>query len=189
MFVVSAPAGTGKTTLVQMLKSEFSCVVESVSYTTRRPRGKEVNGEHYNFVTEEEFQEKVKTGDFLEYVQLYTSKYGTSRSLVEQHLNSGNHVILVIDTQGAIKLKGSIDHVSIFISPPSFEELKSRLVERKTDSEVEIERRLKWAKHELEQHVHYDYNIINDDLQTAYDVLRSICIAEEHKITKLNSGE
>ena len=101
IFVVSAPAGTGKTTLTQMLVDEFPCVIESISFTTRKIRGDEVQGVHYNFISKEEFEEKIADGDFLEYAEIYGEYYGTSRSWVESKRNEGKHVVLVIDTQGA----------------------------------------------------------------------------------------
>src|SRR3546814_739586 len=105
-FVISAPAGTGKTTLAQLLTKEFHCVVESISYTTRPPRKGEIPGEYYVFLTDEEFKKKIVAGDFLEYVQLYGNYYGTCREWVFQQLQSGKHVLLTIDTQGALLLKG-----------------------------------------------------------------------------------
>ncbi len=182
LFVLSAPAGTGKTTLVQMLTEEFPCVITSVSFTTREPRPSENQGEHYHFVSVEEFDRKVVSNDFLEYVQLYGHFYGTSNEWVEEQLNTGKHVILVIDTQGALQLMGKVPLCSIFLMPPSPTELRRRLKGRKTESESIIEERLEWANQELERCRYYDYCIINDDLQTAYQVLKSILIAEEHKV-------
>lgn len=184
MFVLSAPAGTGKTTLVQRLVSEFSCVEMSVSFTTRQPREGEVDGVHYNFVTDQEFKRKIAAGDFLEYVQLYGFYYGTSREWVRSRLESGQHVMLVIDTQGAMLLRDQTDAAYIFVAPPSLEELESRLTKRQTESPEVIAERLEWAKHEMEAGLHYDYYIVNDDLDVAYDVLRSILIAEEHTTPK-----
>ena len=103
-FIVSAPAGTGKTTLVQMLTDEFPCVVANISYTTRQPRGDEVHGRDYHFLTVAEFEEKIVAGDFLEHVELYNNYYGTSRRWIESQLDAGKHVVLVIDTQGAALL-------------------------------------------------------------------------------------
>lgn len=181
LFVVSAPAGTGKTTLVQMLVNEFPCVVESISYTTRDPRPQEINGVHYHFVKPEEFKTMVKAGKFLEYVGLYGNFYGTSRDKVLEELDQGKHVILVIDTQGGLQLKGKMDACFIFIKPPSFEELKKRLVNRQTEPLAVVEKRLQWAEKEYEDSKYYDYHIINDDLNIAYQVLKSIIIAEEHR--------
>lgn len=183
-FVISAPAGTGKTTLVSMLHQEFPCVVESVSYTTRKPRSYEIPGVHYHFVTEEEFESKIASNELLEYVRLYGYYYGTSKLWIEQQRQAGKHVILVIDTQGALLLKGKFDAAFIFVVPPSIEELQRRLTLRRTEPPEVIEERLAWVKHELEACRFYDYKIINDDLNTAYQVLRSILIAEEHRLIK-----
>lgn len=182
LFVLSAPAGTGKTTLVNMLAEEFPCVVPSLSFTTRHPRSGEKHGEHYHFISVEEFDQKVVENEFLEYVQLYGHFYGTSKKWVEEQLSIGKHVVLVIDTQGALQLMGKVPLCSIFLMPPSPDELRRRLKGRKTESESIIEERLEWANQELERCRYYDYCIINDDLNTAYQVLKSILIAEEHKV-------
>lgn len=182
VFVVSAPAGTGKTTLVRMLLDEFHHhVVESVSYTTRPPRPNEVPGRDYNFISTEEFQKKIKAGEFLEYAEVFGNYYGTSRKIVEAQQEKGKHVILVIDTQGALQLKNKLEAVFIFISPPSLEELRSRLYRRRSENEEAIEHRLSWAEKEMALAGQYSYHIVNDNLKTAYDALRSILIAEEHK--------
>lgn len=181
LFVISAPAGTGKTTLVHMLQEEFSCVVRSVSYTTRKPRRSEQEGKDYHFVSEPEFLQKLHEGDFLEHAKVFDHYYGTSRSFVEAEQNLGKHVVLVIDTQGAAQLKRQCKATFIFISPPDLKELQSRLSKRKTETDQAIEQRLSWAEREIALASHYDYHIINDHLETAYIVLRSILIAEEHK--------
>lgn len=182
VFIISAPAGTGKTTLVQKLTQEFPCVVASVSYTTRPMRSGEIDQVHYHFVTEEEFKRRIAEGDFLESVQLYGYYYGSSRRWIEEKLAEGKHVLLVIDTQGAQLLRESIQATSIFIAPPSIEELKRRLLQRRTESSELIEKRLLWAKEEMKRQSHYDYLLINDDLTIAYQTLRSILIAEEHRV-------
>jgi guanylate kinase len=179
VFVVSAPAGTGKTTLVRMLSEEFSCVVESVSYTTRQPRAREVEGRDYHFISKEEFQER--RDDFLEYAQVFHDFYGTSKSYVEKEINSGKHVILIIDTQGALQLMGKIEAVFIFISPPNLDELRKRLLSRKSETAEAMEHRLSWAAKEMALVPRYDYHIVNDHLKRAYEILRSILIAEEHR--------
>lgn len=186
VFVLSAPAGTGKTTLVQKLCKEFSCIVQSVSYTTRPRRYNEASGDHYHFVTKETFEKKIVEEEFLEYVKLYNDYYGTSKKWVENKVESGKHVILVIDTQGALQLVDTLDARFIFIAPPSLTELKQRLVIRNTDSKESIAKRLEWAKKELEAAHYYDYLIVNDSLEIAYEVLRSIVIAEEHRVNKLS---
>ncbi len=181
VFVVSAPAGTGKTTLVRMIRQEFNCVVESVSYTTRKPRSNEIHGKDYHFISFEDFEARIREGDFLEHAQVFNHYYGTSRKFVESEQDKGHHVILVIDTQGALQLMGSYTATFIFISPPSLQELRSRLTTRKEDTPEAIEHRLSWAENEISLSNKYDYHIVNDNLQTAYTVLKSILIAEEHK--------
>lgn len=184
-FIVSAPAGTGKTTLVDMLVNEFpSLVIANISYTTRLPRAGEIDGKHYHFIEESAFKKKIEEADFLEYAQLYGFYYGSSRQWVLEQQAQGKHVILVIDTQGAIQLKGKFDATFIFISPPSLEVLKERLSNRKTETPELLEKRLKWALQEMQAIPYYDYQIINDHLSTAYQVLKSIVIAESHRVPK-----
>lgn len=182
IFILSAPAGTGKTTLVQKLVKEFPKVIASISYTTRMPRPGEVNGQDYFFISEMEFKRKLQANEFLEHVQLFGCSYGTSRTWVESHLSEGHHVILVIDTQGAIQLRNSIRSVAIFLSPPSLAELRRRLSTRGTETSHKIEERLAIAESELQAVKFYDYQIVNDDLKVAYDILRSIIIAEDHRV-------
>jgi guanylate kinase len=190
VFILSAPAGTGKTTLVRMLTSEFECVVESVSCTTRPMRYGEVQGKDYYFIDKETFEEKIQKGDFLEYVEVFGYYYGTSREYVLAQQKMGKHVVLVIDTQGAMKLKAEgFSAIFIFISPPSLNELRGRLERRKTESQKNIEERLAWAKQEISLTKYYDYHFVNDNLTNAYTLLRSIVIAEEHRVFSHSLGE
>lgn len=182
LFIVSAPAGTGKTTLVKKLINEFSCIKSSISTTTRLPRQNEQDGVDYFFVTRKVFEQKIAQGEFLEYVELYGDYYGTSKNSIETLLTEGNHVMLVIDTRGGLKLKKMMKATLVFIMPPSLEELSLRLHKRKSESAEVIEKRLEWAKHEIEDAKYYDYAIVNDNLKTAYEALKSILIAEEHRI-------
>lgn len=182
LFVLSAPAGTGKTTLVQMLTDEFPSVVASISKTTRPQRKDEINDIHYQFIDETEFKKCIDNEEFLEYVQLYGHYYGTSREWVESQLSQGKHVMLVIDTQGAKKVRDKLPGATIFVAPPSIEVLKQRLSKRNTESNEELQKRLIWAEEELQHQKEYDYCIINDNLLLAYQVLRSILIAEEHRL-------
>jgi len=184
-FVISAPSGSGKTTLTRKLTNEFDNVIESVSYTTRKPRKNEKEGVDYFFVTKEEFHKKIKNDEFLEYAKVFDAYYGTSKKFVKDTLMKKKHVVLVIDTQGAMILKNKINAVFIFISPPSLKELKSRMILRKEDSEKEIKKRLLWSNKEMKLIRNYDYNIINVDLKTSYEILKSIFIAEEHKVKNL----
>lgn len=167
---------------MRMLLDEFDCVAVSVSCTTRKPRGREVDGMDYHFLTKEEFQQRIQAGDFLENAEVFGEYYGTSRQYVMEQQKKGKHVFLVIDTQGARQLMEQIEAVFIFLSPPSLEELQLRLEGRRTDSPEQINRRLAWAEQELEAAPNYDYLIVNDELHTAYAILRSIVIAEEHKV-------
>jgi guanylate kinase len=182
LFVISAPAGTGKSTLVDMILEEFpNDVAESCSCTTRPPRHNEVSSQHYEFLSVEEFEEKIAAHEFLEYAKVFGNYYGTRKEEVARLHAAGKHVVLVIDTQGAMKIKHQIPAVFIFISPPSFEELRRRLFKRRTEDEDKIQERLLWAKQEIAVAPNYDYHIINDNLDITYQVLRSIFIAEEHK--------
>lgn len=183
-FVISAPAGTGKTTLVQMLAQEFSEITNSISCTTRKPRVGEVPGDHYHFTTKEDFEKRIAANEFLEYVELYGNYYGTSKEKVKEQLNNGKHVILTIDTQGALQLMGNFAATFIFIFPPSLEVLRKRLIQRQTESAEVIEERLAWAVKEMQAAALYDYNIMNDNLKVAYQALLSIIVAEEHRVVK-----
>ena len=139
-------------------------------------------GVHYHFINDSEFESKIVAADFLEYVKLYDTYYGTSRQWVTEQQKRGKHVVLVIDTQGALQLKGRLPAIFIFIRPPSLEMLRYRLEQRQTETAEIIEQRLAWAKKELDVVNQYDYQITNDDLDNAYQVLRSIFIAECHRI-------
>lgn len=182
LFIISAPAGAGKTTLVHMLKSAYpNRITQSISCTTRKPRKGEIDGKDYVFLTKEAFEERINRGDFLEYVTLFGDHYGTLKEMVTREQKNGKDVILVIDTQGALKLKKKVKATFIFIAPPSMEILEERLRNRKTESSETLKKRLKWAKYEMEQTKLYDYTIVNDDLETAYEALKSIVIAEKHR--------
>ena len=189
VFVISAPSGTGKTTLVKMLCDEFDAVVRSVSCTTRKMRQGDKEGVDYHFVTQDEFAKKEKAGEFLESAAVYEDHYGTLKQSVTALQNEGKHVVLVIDTQGAEHVREKIRATLIFIAPPSLDELKRRLMDRNTDSSQTIEERLSWAREEIEKGKSYDYFIVNEDLKAAYEVLRSIFIAEEHHIRRNNAAK
>ncbi len=179
IFVVSAPAGTGKTTLVKMLAQEFNHISRSISYTTRAIRPGETADRDYHYISRNDFEEKIRKDEFLEYAKVFDHYYGTSRAVMEEKQKQGKHIVLVIDTQGAMSLRDSLKAVFIFVCPPSEDSLKTRLLRRKTDSPEEIEKRLLQAKKEMDFAPLYDYQIVNDDLEVAYDALRSIVIAEE----------
>lgn len=182
LIVLSAPSGTGKSTLANMLLERQNSIRLSVSYTTRAPRGEEKHGVHYYFVSEAEFQKMVAAGQFLEHAHVFgKSWYGTSRTTVEAALNSGNHVLFDIDVQGAHQLKKAFGTrcVTIFILPPSFEELEQRLRNRKTDTAEAIEARLKTAKQELKAASTFDYQVTNRDLEESYAELEKILKKED----------
>lgn len=169
IFIVSAPAGTGKTTLVEMILSEFPAEMQrSISCTTRSPRGKEKDGVDYIFLTQEEFEKDIAEGAFLEYAKVFEQYYGTLKSTVLSSQLAGKHVFLVIDTQGALYLKDKIEGVFIFIMPPNLETLRERLVRRDTDTQEAIDLRLSYAQQEMEKAQYYDYIIVNDDLEQSY---------------------
>ena len=185
IFVVSAPAGTGKTTLVDKLTEEFPSVVRNVSCTTRAPRPNEQDGKDYFFFDKKAFEDKIAKGDFLEHATVFGEYYGTSGEFIEKQTALGKNVVLVIDTQGALQLQKKMkDAIFIFISPPTLSTLKERLQKRQTENAQSMEERLAFAKHELEMVDHYDYHIVNDSLDIAYNVLKSIFIAEEHKVRR-----
>lgn len=158
-------------------------IVRSRSSTTRKPRGEEQAGVDYDFLSREEFE---ACDDFLESAEIYGNLYGTRKSVVEKELDQDKHVVLVIDTQGAMKVKERVEATFIFISPPSREELERRLKSRMTESDEAIAKRLEWSFREMEMMPHYDYQIVNDDLDVAYQEFRSIFIAEEHKVDGTN---
>lgn len=185
LIVVSAPSGAGKTSLCEKAASSLPNLVHSVSYTTRPPRPDEQEGKDYYFIKEEEFWEMVKRGEFAEWAQVHGNLYGTSRLLLEKHFKEGNDVILDIDTQGAAQLKKAYSQgIFIYILPPSLEMLEVRLRHRKTDSEEEIQRRLKKAKEEIKNYSEYQYVIVNDVFEKAVYQLASIIIAERCKSTR-----
>ncbi len=182
MIVVSAPSGAGKSTLCNRLVAEFPNVAYSVSCTTREPRGEERDGEDYFFLSKKEFKERIKNGEFLEYAKVHGNFYGTLEDTVLYAMEEGRHVLLDIDVQGAEQIRGSLGRldprnpirrgfVDIFISPPSMEELERRLRGRGTDSDAVIKKRLKNAREEMEHAARYSCQIVNDDLDTAYEEL------------------
>ncbi len=182
LIVISAPSGTGKTTLTRMLLKEFPNIEFSISFTTRKPRPGEVNGKDYWFISREEFLKRIEEGDFLEWAEVYGNLYGTSKSQVLKALNEGKDVLLDIDTQGALQVKENFpEAVLIFILPPSLEELERRLRNRGTDPEEVIEKRLKVAREEIKRAKFYDYIVVNDVLEVAYNKLKSIISAEKCK--------
>ncbi|WP_277655963.1 guanylate kinase [Seleniivibrio woodruffii] len=179
LFVVSAPSGAGKTTLCSRLLGNFGTVGYSVSFTTRKPRHDETDTEDYYFISVEEFEAMIERGEFLEWAKVHNNYYGTSRKTVEDILATGRDVLLDIDPKGARQLKNSLDYgIYIFITAPSMEDLKTRLINRRTESEEIMNIRLTNALEEV-QHIHeYDYLIVNKEINRAYNDLEAIYIAE-----------
>ncbi len=178
LYIVSAPSGAGKSSLVNALLKRLSFAYLSISHTTRPMRPGEVNGEHYHFVSAEVFLDRVKQGDFLEYAQVFGNYYGTSRSYVEGQLARGRDVILEIDWQGARQVRQLIpDSRGLFILPPSLDALRERLEKRAQDSAEVIERRMNEAMSEMSHYEEYDYLLFNDDFYQTLDEMCSILIA------------
>ena len=173
-FVFIAPSGGGKSTLLKKLRADFPQFVESISCTTRGPRAGEQHGVQYFFISKPEFEEKISRGDFIEWAKVHENYYGTSKDFVEREIAQGSIILLDIDVQGADAVKRIFGNeaYAIFIAPPSFEVLEQRLRARGTDSEETIQVRLKNAKNEMARQNDYDYCIINDDLERAYQQLR-----------------
>jgi guanylate kinase len=179
LFIVSAPSGAGKTTLCRALVSSLPDLEFSVSYTTRGRRPGETEGRDYSFVTRQEFEKMAAAGEFLEWAEVHGELYGTSKKRVYEILDSGKDVILDIDTEGASQIRTHTNTGTfIFILPPSLDILKKRLMERMTDSEEKIARRLKQATAEIRTYQEYDYVIMNDILEDALRDFRSIIIAK-----------
>lgn len=182
LFVMSAPSGAGKTTLAKMICREFPQVKMGVSYTTRQPRNGEVNGQDYHFISKEEFVKLKEKDFFLETAELFGYYYGTSKESIEATLKKGHHLIILIDTQGATQIKAKMEGVFIFIDIPSLDILAQRLSARNTEEDEEVLKRLCRAKEEIRALPFYDYCIVNEDLQEAFHVLKSIIIAEDHRV-------
>jgi len=175
LFIISAPSGAGKTSLVRELLASNDGVRVSVSHTTRAARPGELDGVNYNFVTRQAFESLIRHDDFLEYATVFDHYYGTSQDWVEQHLREGIDIILEIDWQGARVVREKItDSISIFILPPSCEVLELRLRQRGEDNDATIERRMQAAANEISHFDEYDYLVINDDFQDALDDLSAI---------------
>jgi guanylate kinase len=190
LFVLSAPSGGGKTTILKKVMAGLPGLVFSVSHTTRPPRPGEVDGRDYHFVSQQEFQ-AMRGGTpsgFLEWAEVHGNLYGTDRAEVERQLQAGLDVILDIDVQGALQVQRAAAPVMIFIAPPSLAELEARLRRRGTESEDTIRLRLDNARKELERIDRYEYLIINDRLEIAIDSLRSIIVAERCRRRRYLAG-
>ena len=183
LFIVSAPSGTGKTTLVERLVRDMQGISMSRSYTSRPPRPGEADGVDYNFISRERFEAMIANGDLLEHAEVFGNWYGTGAAETRRTLAGGGDVVLVIDVQGARKVRNaSFEHVGIFVLPPSFEILEDRLRRRSKDSEVQIQRRHAVAQQEVAAVAEYEYVVINDDVDNAVARLRAIVEAERSRL-------
>lgn len=178
LFMVTAPSGAGKSSLVSALLAQDSAIQLSISHTTRDPRPGEVNGREYHFISVNEFEERKSRGEFLESALVHGNYYGTSRVWIEEQMAAGRDVLLEIDWQGARQVRQKFPGiVGIFILPPSIDSLNARLHKRGTDSEATITRRLMGAGAEIAHAPEFEFVIINDDFETALSQLQSIVTA------------
>lgn len=183
LIVISGPSGVGKGTIRSALFAmEGHDLVYSISMTTRAPRGSEVNGREYWFVTREEFEEKIRDNKMLEYAEFVNNYYGTPLEKVEEQLKEGKEVVLEIEVNGAMQVRKKMpEAVFIFIAPPSYEALETRLKNRGTEDEFHIKERIEKAKRELDLAYQYDYIVVNDDVNNAADKIMAIIRAEHAK--------
>jgi guanylate kinase len=191
LFVISAPSGAGKSTILKKVLTAVPSLAFSVSHTTRKPRPGENNGREYHFVDRPTF-EKMRAGDaFLEWAEVHGNLYGTSRTAIEAQQAKGIDVFLDIDVQGARQLRGGGHQgaVFLFIAPPSWQELERRLRGRGTDSEETVQLRLNNARREMEDAHNYDYLVLNDRLDEAVDVLHAVIVAERCKTRRSPAGQ
>lgn len=182
LFVVAAPSGAGKSSLVKALLELDSHLAVSVSHTTRKPRGQEQHGREYWFVDEPAFRQMIEAGDFFEWAQVHGNLYGTSRKAITERLMGGEDVVLEIDWQGALQIKQLFPHaVLIFILPPSWDELRQRLLRRGEDGAEVIEVRMANAREEVAQARHFDFVIINSLFETALFDLKTVVHSQRLK--------
>jgi guanylate kinase len=188
LFIVSAPSGTGKTTLVDRLVQILPNLCKSLSYASRPRRPAERDGVDYNFISREAFEAMIARAELLEWADVFGNLYGTSRADTERLLASGQDVVLVIDVQGARQVKASgIDHTSIFVLPPSYDALETRLRGRSSDTEEAMQRRLATARAEVGGYTDYDYVVINDQLEATVVRLQEIIAAERSRTHRMRA--
>ena len=186
LIVLSGPSGSGKNTVCDEVKKNNPNIWESISMTSRKPRNGEIDGQAYYFVSEEEFEENIKEDKMLEYAKFAGNYYGTPRGKVQEHLDKGEDVILVIEIQGALQIKKKIPHaLFIFLLPPSMRELKRRLTDRHTESKEKVMERFETAYKEINELSKYNYVIVNDEVKTAADKLEAIIKAERCRVDRI----
>ena len=187
LFIVSAPSGAGKTTLVERLVEQLPHLRMSRSYTSRPARQGETDGVDYNFETRERFEAMAAAGEFLEWADVFGNLYGTRAADTENILAAGDDVVLVIDVQGARKVRArGLQTCAVFVMPPSFEALDQRLRGRSKDSEEAIQRRLQVARNEVAAFGEYDFVVVNDEVAAAVDRLRGIVVAERARLQRMH---
>ncbi|RMF97371.1 MAG: guanylate kinase [Candidatus Schekmanbacteria bacterium] len=186
LIIVSAPSGSGKTTILKYLCSINKNLKYSISFTTREKRRGEKNGKHYHFIKKEEFLRLRKEGFFAEWAKVYGNYYGTSKKSIQSILSKGYDVVMDLDTKGAKSIKKIFRNaVTIFIMPPTIEELKKRLKKRKSDSDAEIEKRFSLAMKEISQISRYDYLVVNDNVREAGKKIIKIIEAEKSRVSRI----
>lgn len=186
LIVISGPSGSGKDSIVNELKKINEHFWVSVSMTTRSPRKNEVHAKDYFFVSKEEFEDNIKNNNFLEYAIYNDNYYGTPKSKIEEKLKNGQDVILVIEIQGALKIKELIpEAIFIFILPPSMQELKRRLISRNTEDKDKIVKRFTTAYREINEVTKYNYVVVNDDLKTSTHKVNSILESERCRVDRI----
>ena len=176
LIVIAAPSGCGKTTIAKAILAKYPAMFFSVSATTRQIRNGEVNGKDYFFLTKAEFEERIHTGDLVEWEEIYGNYYGTLKSEISRALQQGHSMLFDIDVKGALSIQKHFpnDSILIFIKPPSFEVLKKRLESRNTENPETLKRRLERVPMEMEQGQQFDYQVVNDDLQKAINEVDAI---------------
>ena len=199
IFIIVGPTASGKNTLLKMLQDEFkNQTMYSVSATTRTPRPNEKNGEQYYFLSEEDFEKKIKNDEFLEWEKVHTSHYGTLKSEYEKANNSNKDLLMEIDIKGALNIRSKLpkESVAVFIVPPSFEAMKDRIKKRQGFNEEDFKHRIESARKEYDTFLSLqnedgkiDYFVVNDKLEEAYDKIRAIYLSETSKLKRLNKKQ